>query len=124
MKNGGVYSDIEHTEVGVPQGHVLSATLFNIAINTILKDISTGVKGSLYVDDLMIYLLSKRTQILARTLKRIIKKLEEWADKNNFKFSPPRFEVIHFWRNIPGGKDREYYPQKLYWKEIPIRETT
>ena len=68
VKTGRVYSGVKHTTVGVPQGGVLSATLFNIVINRILEDIPSGVKGSLYADDLVIYHRSKRTQTLARTL--------------------------------------------------------
>ena len=46
------YSDkIFHQEGGVPQGAILSTTLFNIKINDIVKQVDPGVECSLYVDD-------------------------------------------------------------------------
>ena len=123
VKIGKTVSSIERTQVGVPQGGVLSATLFNISINTILDDLPPGIKGSLYADDLVIYHTSKRIQTSARTLQNAIKKLEEWTFKTGLKFSPTKSEVVHFWRNIIGGKTRDYYPLKIYDEEIPRRET-
>ena len=38
-------------EMGVPQGGVLSCTLFNIAINTVVDAIKGEAQYSLYVDD-------------------------------------------------------------------------
>ena len=40
---------------GVPQGCVLSTTLFLIAINIIISSLPIGVRSSFYVDDLAIY---------------------------------------------------------------------
>ena len=39
-------------EEGVPQGSVLSVTLFSVAINNILKEVAPPVKCYLFVDDL------------------------------------------------------------------------
>ena len=41
-------------EMGVPQGSVLSVTLFALKINSMVKAISPGVECSLYVDDFLI----------------------------------------------------------------------
>ena len=40
--------------MGVPQGSILSVTLFNIEINNIVKCLNLGVEGLLYVDDFLI----------------------------------------------------------------------
>lgn len=42
-------------ENGLPQGSVLSVTLFLCAINSILDSVSLPVKGLLYADDLTIF---------------------------------------------------------------------
>ena len=41
-------------EEGVPQGSVLSVTLFAIAINSLMSHIPPGIQGSLFVDDFAI----------------------------------------------------------------------
>ncbi|GBL55403.1 hypothetical protein AVEN_232920-1, partial [Araneus ventricosus] len=46
------FSDFFIQEEGVPQGSVLSVTLFILKINAILKQLPTSVRGYLYVDDL------------------------------------------------------------------------
>ena len=38
-------------EMGVPQGSILSVTLFSLKINSLAKVLSQDVQGSLYVDD-------------------------------------------------------------------------
>ena len=100
----------------------MKATLFKVAINTILDDLPPGAKGSLYADDLAIYHTYKRTQTSARILQTATNKLEQWASKTGLTFSPLKSEIVHFWRNIIGGKTREHYPIKLYGEEIPIRK--
>jgi hypothetical protein len=43
------YSDIQEQEMGVPQGSILSVTLFSIKINSLAKVLSDNIWGSLYV---------------------------------------------------------------------------
>ena len=51
VRLGSSYSDLFDQEMGVPQGSILSVTLFGLKINSIVKAISPGVECSLYVDD-------------------------------------------------------------------------
>ena len=44
-------SEAHNQEKGVPQGSILSVTLFSLNINSIIKCLSPGVDCSLYVDD-------------------------------------------------------------------------
>ena len=73
--------------MGVPQGSVLSVTLFALKINSIVKAISPGVKCSLYVDDFLIVYRSKYIHIIERHLQRSLNMLSHWADTNGFEFS-------------------------------------
>ena len=58
-------------KMGVPQGSILSVTLFGLKINSISKSIAPGVECSLYVDDFLICYRSKYdTTILMRAQKQ------------------------------------------------------
>ena len=46
---GSTLSDMKNQEEGVPQGSVLSVTLFSIKINNITKCLTSGVDRSLYM---------------------------------------------------------------------------
>lgn len=124
VKIGNTLSEGCVTTAGVPQGGVLSATCFLVAINTILDTLRGDVKGSLYADDLVIYHTSRALRTSSRLLQNTIKKLEDWARAVGLKFSPEKSEVVHFWRNIRGGAARDYPTLRLYNKEIPTKETT
>ena len=54
VKLGSTLSSAYKQEQGVPQGSILSVTLFNIKINNIVKCLNPGVDCSLYVDDFVI----------------------------------------------------------------------
>ena len=68
--------------MGVPQGSILSVTLFGLKINSIVKAISPGVECSLYVDDFLICYRSKYINIIERHIQRCLNKLSVWADTN------------------------------------------
>ena len=74
-------------EMGVPQGSILSVTLFALKINLIVKSVSPGVECSLYVDDFLICYRSKFVHIIERHLQQTLNKLQHWVDTNGFKFS-------------------------------------
>jgi len=82
----------------VPQGSVLSVTLFALKINTIIRAISPGVECSLYVDDFLIVNRSKYTHIIERHPQRSLNKLSHWADTYGFKFSSSKTVCMHFCR--------------------------
>jgi len=74
-------------EMGVPQGSILSDTLFGLKINSIVKAISPGVECSLYVDDFLICYWSKYINISERHIQCCLNKLSVWADTNGFKLT-------------------------------------
>ena len=47
-------SDPFEQEMGVPQGSILSVTLFSIKINSLAQVLKDNIDGSLYVDDFLI----------------------------------------------------------------------
>ena len=59
VKVGSTLSELHNQEQGVPQGSILSVTLFSLKINNIVKTLNPGVDCSLYVDDFLICYRSK-----------------------------------------------------------------
>ena len=51
VRLGSTLSDHFVQEMGVPQGSILSVTLFSLKINSLAKVLSQDVQGYLYVDD-------------------------------------------------------------------------
>ena len=84
--------------ITVPQGSILSVTLFCLKIKSIVKAHCPGVDFSLYVDDFLICYRSKHIHIIERHLQRCLNNLQEWADTNGFKFSTTKTVCVHFCR--------------------------
>jgi len=98
VRVGGGYSKPSVQETGVPQGSILSVTLFCLKISSIIKALCPGVECCLYVDDFVICYCSKHIHIIERHLQRCLNtgKLQEWADTNGFKFSTTKTVCFHF----------------------------
>ena len=78
-------SDYYDQEQAVPQGVVLSTTLFSITINAIVKYLGNLTDCSLYVDDFCICYRSKSMGTIERQLQQNLNKIENWASSNDFK---------------------------------------
>lgn len=83
-------------ETGVPQGSILSVTLFALRINEITKLLSSDTEASLFVDDLTIYYSGRQLESVIRHLQTDVNQLVRWCDKNGFKFSPSKTTCVHF----------------------------
>ena len=80
IRVGGMYSKPYEQETGVPQGSILSVTLFCLKINSIVKELPASVTCLLYVDDLLICYRSKYMHIIERHLQQSLNKIEHWAN--------------------------------------------
>ena len=114
-------SELQEQEMGVPQGSILSVTLFNIKINNIVKCLNFGVEGSLYVDDFLICCKSKYIRTIERQLQQCLNKINNWTIKNCFKFSKNKTQCIHFCNLHKMHND---HVLKLNSTEIPIVKNT
>ena len=83
---------------GVPQGSVMSVTLFGVAINSIIDGISSDIGRSLFVDDLAIYFSSSSVNTIERQLQIAIAKIQEFTSRTGFKISAEKTVAIHFHR--------------------------
>ena len=55
---------------------VLSVTLFLVSINEILGELGNRVDGSLFADDLAIYITTKNQRVATRALQGVTNRLE------------------------------------------------
>ena len=98
VRVGDTLSERKCQEEGVPQGSVLSVTLFALAINGISSIIPQDILSTLFVDDLSISFAGTRMAMVERKLQLTIDKIIHWADTNGFKFSTSKTVVVHFCR--------------------------
>lgn len=103
VKIGSALSEAKNIEQGVPQGSVLSCTLFAIAIDGVLDAIPSGVKAALYVDDLTVYATGTAT-CAKRKVALAIRNLEKWCQVTGFQFSASKTVSMHVCRARRCGK--------------------
>ncbi|GFX00971.1 putative RNA-directed DNA polymerase from transposon X-element [Trichonephila clavipes] len=68
---------------GVPQGSVLSVTLFNIHMSNILHKLPPSVRGMLYIDDLQVSYQRSDMRLIERQLQTTVNRLVKWCDQNS-----------------------------------------
>lgn len=111
----GTPSNALTLENGVPQGSVLSTTLFIIAIDDVTKIIKKPVQTSLYADDLLLYCRGKNITSVRDILQDTLNDLQEWTNKTGFVFSTEKTKIMHF--------SRKHLPaifQPLYLDNTPL----
>ena len=94
---GQQYSSEHLQEDGVPQGSILSCTLFSLAINHIANNLPRDVSSSLYIDDQMIYSSSSHPPALER-LQLAINAVSSWSISHSFTIAHTdnKTVAIHF----------------------------
>ena len=95
IRVGSTFSDSHPQEMGVPQGSILSVTLFSVKINSITQCLKLGVDCSLYVDDFQVCYRSSNMSIIERQLQVCLNKLQQWATDNSFQFSKTKTVCMH-----------------------------
>ena len=96
VRLGSTISDPYEQEMGVPQGSILSVTLFSLKINSLAKVLNKDVEGSLYVDDFLMSYKAKNTKTCERQLQYCLNKIEKWCIENGFKFPQTKSVCVHF----------------------------
>ena len=96
VRVGDTLSNPHEQEMGVPQGSILSVTLFSVKINNIVKSVCPGVECFLYVDDFCICYRSKHMHTIERQLQQVLNNLSKWSSENGFKFSKTKTKCMHF----------------------------
>lgn len=99
VKVGASLSPLHAQNQGVPQGSVISCTLFLMAINGITSSLPPDVQSSLYVDDFMLYASSRYLPALARRIQTAINRANQWTMAHGFSFSGEKTVAMHFKRD-------------------------
>ena len=101
----GCYSR-QKTLRGVPQGGVLSPTLFLIYTNDIMKDMHSRIQAAMYADDLVLWRAEESIYVAKNGIEQALDVLYEWtkrwmvrpnADKTTysvFSLSPNQKKVV------------------------------
>lgn len=95
---GGELSSERIQEAGVPQGSILSVTLFAIKINSLATIIPRNIHTSLFVDDVQIALCGNSMHEVVTNIQPVINKMSKWAEENGFQFSPSKTNCMVFHR--------------------------
>ncbi|XP_067138961.1 uncharacterized protein [Centruroides vittatus] len=114
---GNTFSRPFTQEEGVPQGCILSVTLFLVKINSIAKCLPPSVKHTLYVDDFQISCQSSNMGFIERQLQTSLNRIDNWSKINGFTFNAEKTSCIHFCRRRGLHLDPEIH---LNGVKIPI----
>lgn len=98
VKIGDFVTEEFDIHCGVPQGAVLSPTLFSIFINDIPLNIKKNQSGSLlFADDLAYFqIYRKKSQALKKQINKHMKSLEMWSNSWRLSFAPKKCNYIVF----------------------------
>jgi hypothetical protein len=101
-------------QAGVPQGSVLSPTLFNLYINDAPQ--TRGVHLALFADDTCLYATERREGFIVRKLQRGLSSMEAWCERWNIKINEDKTRGIYFSRSRRPPES----PLTLNGKNIPF----
>jgi len=98
VRVGDTFSDWHVQEQGVPQGGVLSVTLFALRINGIASCVPANPRflASLYVDDFQLSFRHADLSVISRNLQRVVDRVQQWTEENGFRFSESKTKAVHF----------------------------
>ena len=96
--------------LGIPQGWVLSVTLFLVAINSILGKFGNGVDESFFADDLAIYITARNQRVATRTQQGVTKKLDACAVERSLTFYPNKTVSMIFRKRNEEPMKTKLYP--------------
>ena len=94
----GFLSDKISPIAGVPQGSVLSSSLFLIYVNDLPNPHHRQNSKSQFADDTALWAASKNVQFAAKLLRKDLRKLAKWCAKWRIKLNPEKTKVIIFSR--------------------------
>lgn len=98
LVNDGLESAHRNIAGGVPQGCVLSPTLFLSYINDLVAMLPDTVLISLFADDIALRMRTARTNFYQHSLQTALSGVTEWASRWRMSFSPSKSAYVVFSR--------------------------
>ncbi|XP_055522937.1 uncharacterized protein LOC129717118 [Wyeomyia smithii] len=96
----GQLSRVHNLENGVPQGSVLSVTLFLVAMQPVFRVIPSGVTVLLYADDILLVVKAHKDRPLYRKLQAAVKAVDKWAKSVGFTISAAKSSTFYGSPNV------------------------
>lgn len=96
VKTNNTLSDPYNLEMGIPQGSALSATLFLVAVNSIVTCIKSYICRSVFVDDARISYTTNNLKQGQEKMQNVLNDLVTWGDKTGFNFSDTKSVIMIF----------------------------
>ena len=81
---------------GVPQGGVVSPTLFLMYINDLMTEMPRGIKAALYADDLVIWCTEEYATTATYRMQTAVTALEAWSKKWNVQINKDKSSTTLF----------------------------
>jgi hypothetical protein len=94
----GEMSTPREMQAGVPQGSVLSPTLYNLYINDAPQTI--GVNLVLFADDTCLYATERTEGYVLRKLSRGLNSMAVWCERCNIEINEDKTRAIYFSHRI------------------------
>ena len=91
----GAVSEIKSTNKGIPQGSVISPTLFNIFLHTI-KDSIDYTKLSIYADDIAIWKEGSNVKHMKKQMQLDIDNILSWTKRHDINISQNKTKFMVF----------------------------
>lgn len=105
-------------ENGVPQGSVLSVTLFLVAVQPVFRVVPNAVDILLYADDIILIVRRRKEETLYRTLQAAVKAVSKWAKSVGFRISPSKSKIFYGSPNV-----RRAPRNNICIDQVPIPKT-
>ena len=96
MRIDGVIGASRKIQQGVPQGAVFSPLLFIFYINGIIEEVPTGVRVSMYADDMAIWSQDRDKTVAESKVQEAVRRVSAWSSLHKLKLNTSKCEVSFF----------------------------
>lgn len=105
VRIANLFSDVHFLLNGVPQGAVLSPTLFIVGINGIAHSVPPLLLKAIFADDFYVAISCKDPEIGATLLQQAVDQIYQWTQNNGLKISQAKCRAIHFCKHYKCTKN-------------------